>query len=333
MKKFIGYILITLVLVSCGAESGHFRIEGRLRNFNQGEFYVYSPDGAIAGIDTIRVIEGRFRYDTKLESPATFVIVFPNYSEQVVYGESGATATLSGDASHLKELEVKGTETNEQMTEWRMMANRLTPPEVKREAEKFIKENTTSPISAYLLRKHFIDCQQPDYKKASQLANILSKADRENLKLSLVAKSVASQQNLQVGSILPKFSAVDINGKTASNSSLKGKVNIVTTWASWSYESQNIQRMLRRQQKTYGSDIAIVSICLDASISECRRRTNIDSIKWSNICNGNIWQTPVLKSLSIATVPGNIVCDAKGKIIARDLKSDKLEEKIKELMK
>ena len=91
--------------------------------------------------------------------------------------------------------------------------------------------------------------------------------------------------------------------------------------------------MLRRQQKTYGSDIAIVSICLDASISECRRRTNIDSIKWSNICNGNIWQTPVLKSLSIATVPGNIVCDAKGKIIARDLKSDKLEEKIKELMK
>ena len=60
---------------------------------------------------------------------------------------------------------MKGTDTNEQMTEWRMMANRLTPPEVKREAETFIKENATSPISAYLLRKHFIDCQQPDYKK------------------------------------------------------------------------------------------------------------------------------------------------------------------------
>ena len=57
MKKFIGYILLTLVLVSCGAESGHFRISGRLRNFNQGEFYVYSTDGAIPGLDTITVTQ------------------------------------------------------------------------------------------------------------------------------------------------------------------------------------------------------------------------------------------------------------------------------------
>ena len=147
MKKFIGYILLTLIVVSCGAPSGHFRIEGRLRNFNQGEFYIYSPDGGKAGIDTIKVSEGRFAYETRLEEPASFIIVFPNFSEQVVFGESGATATISGDASHLKELEVKGTKTNEQMTEWRMMAGRLTPPEVKREAENFIKRNPTSPIS------------------------------------------------------------------------------------------------------------------------------------------------------------------------------------------
>ena len=46
-----------------------------------------------------------------------------------------------------------------------------------------------------------------------------------------------------------------------------------------------------------------------------------------------MWDSPVLKSLSIANVPGNIVCDADGKIIARDLKADKLEEKIKEVLK
>ena len=333
MKKFIGYILLTLIVVSCGAPSGHFRIEGRLRNFNQGEFYVYSPDGGKAGIDTIKVSEGRFAYETRLEEPATFIIVFPNYSEQPVFGESGATATISGDASHLKELEVKGTKTNEQMTEWRLMAGRLMPPEVKREAEDFIKKNPTSPISIYLLRKYFIDNTQPDFKKASLLANIMAKADRNNIQIDLLSKKLLTQKDIEVGNKLPKFSAVDINGKTVSNSDLKGKLNIVTTWASWSYESQNVQRMLNRNKKEYGSRLGIVSICLDANIKECRRRVTNDSIKWSTVCNGNMWDTPLLKSLAIDNVPGNIVCDADQKIIARNLKADKLEEKIKEALK
>ena len=33
------------LLTACGAGNGRFRIEGRFRNLNRGEFYVYSPDG------------------------------------------------------------------------------------------------------------------------------------------------------------------------------------------------------------------------------------------------------------------------------------------------
>ena len=38
-----------LALTSCGAGNGRFRIEGRFRNLNRGEFYVYSPDGGTTG--------------------------------------------------------------------------------------------------------------------------------------------------------------------------------------------------------------------------------------------------------------------------------------------
>lgn len=61
MKKF-AYILIlfiTLVLTSCGVSSGHFKFEGKFLNMNQGEFYVYSPDGGFEGVDTIKVEGGR----------------------------------------------------------------------------------------------------------------------------------------------------------------------------------------------------------------------------------------------------------------------------------
>lgn len=63
MKRLIFFITLTLALVSCETKSGYFKIDGRFLNLNQGEFYVYSPDGIISGIDTIKVDGGRFTYE------------------------------------------------------------------------------------------------------------------------------------------------------------------------------------------------------------------------------------------------------------------------------
>ena len=80
MKKF-AYILIlfiTLVLTSCGVSGGHFKFEGKFLNMNQGEFYVYSPDGGFEGVDTIKVEGGRFTFETECKEDFTIMLVFPN---------------------------------------------------------------------------------------------------------------------------------------------------------------------------------------------------------------------------------------------------------------
>lgn len=76
------------MMVACGTESGKFRLEGRLRNINQGEFWVYSLDGGLVGIDTIPVRNGRFAYEMDLYDQSTLMLVFPNYSEQPVFAKS-----------------------------------------------------------------------------------------------------------------------------------------------------------------------------------------------------------------------------------------------------
>ena len=55
MKHIAYFFWLTLVLMSCGTDSHHFKLDGRLLHLNQGEFYVYSPDGIIDGMDTIKV--------------------------------------------------------------------------------------------------------------------------------------------------------------------------------------------------------------------------------------------------------------------------------------
>lgn len=327
------FLSVLATLSSCDDKSGHFRIEGRFRSFNQGEFYVYNSTSAIVDVDTIKVSDGRFAYEIPLESKATFIIIFPNFSEQVVFGEPGATAKIKGDASHLRDIEITGTEDNKLMTNFRLNANKMSPPEVTQAAIDFVKQNPLSPVSLYLVNRYLILPQNPDYAKAYQLVMMMRKADPENAHLLRLTKQLEGLKSSVTGLRLPDFSAVDIDGKRVSRARLKSKVNIVSTWATWSYDSQKLQRRLQVLKKKYGDDISLLSVCLDARKSDCERFVERDSIDWPNVCDGKMWNTPMLGRVGLATVPGNIVTDKDGKIIARNLDSQRLEEKIKSMLK
>lgn len=326
-------LFFVLLLSACGAESGHFVIKGRFQSFNKGDFYVYSPDGAISGIDTIHVSDGRFEYEVPLESKATFVLLFPNLSELPVMGEPGATAKVSGSASHLKEIEITGTDDNDLLTKFRKGANRLTPPEETKSAEQFIKEHSQSPISLYLLKKYFLLTSQPDYAKASSLLAVMTKAQPKDGRLANLKKNIDRLSASSLGKSLPSFAATDVYGKSVGKAQLSARVNVVNVWTTWNFDSQRMQRQLDELKKTHGSKLAVVGICLDGRSEDCKRQVERDSIRWPNVCDGQMWQSPLVAKFGLSTVPGNIVYDSKGKVVATNLDASRLKEKIESLLK
>ena len=132
---------------------------------------------------------------------------------------------------------------------------------------------------------------------------------------------------------MPKFSATDIKGRKLTEQSLKSKVNVVTTWATWSYPSTNMLQRLEQLKKTYGDELSTIAISLDGSPYDCRQRVNRDSIKTPMVCDGRMWETPLLGTFGLADVPANVVIDKKGVVIARNLTAQRMEEKIKQLLK
>ena len=325
---------ILLLTSSCGSGGGTFRMEGEFKGFNQGEFYVYSPDGGLRKLDTIGVKGGRFAYQIPLDTTATFVLVFPNYSEIPVLGESGATVEIEGDASHLKEIEVHGTKDNDLLTGFRMKISESMPPEVVRQAAGFIKDHPTSPASIYLLNKYFILSPIPDYRQALSLAQVIHEASPDNQRIATLVKHLEGMHAVASLGTLPKFTGTDIKGKPISSGDLYARVNVITTWATWNYESLNIQRQLKRLEREKGvSQLKIVSICLDADAKECRKAMDRDSITWCNICDGRMWETPALTKLGLSRVPDNIITDSQGKILAHSLPVAELNKKIDELLK
>ena len=335
-KRFLPFYLFTFILLflsACGVDSNKFRLSGRLRNMNQGMFWIYSPDGAIEGIDTIQVHEGRFSYETELRVPATFVVIFPNFSEQPVFAEPGEEVDIKGDASHLKEIIIKGTDDNDAMTELRMDLNELMPPEIPEAVAKFINKNPKSRASRYLLQRYFLADPQADMQQAYVLVSLMLKEDPDDIQLTNWKKELECLRNGQLNKTLSSFSANDVKGRNVSLGDLKSKVNVITVWASWNYQSTDIQRRLRLLKKNNGDKLSVVSVCLDADSKKCRQTVERDSIPWKTVCDGRMWQTPMLSKLGIADVPGNLVLNDKGVIVARNLNPQKLEEKIQQMLK
>ncbi|MBS6662677.1 MAG: DUF4369 domain-containing protein [Prevotella histicola] len=324
MKRIVLFLLLVLILISCGTRSGHFKMEGRFLHMNQGELYVYSPDGGIDGLDTIKIEAGRFAYEIPCSKPATLVIIFPNYSVQPIFAESGGSVEVKADASHLKEMEVKGTDDNELMTKFRKQIANSSPPDELKYAIQFIKDHPESTVSVYLLNRYLIQTETPDYKQAANLLKILLKEQPGNVTLGRLQRQISGLGTLRVGDKLPNFTAKDINGKLINNATLANQTIIISTWAAWSYESLDFQRALNDAVKA--GKIAALGISVDANPKEVRQALKNDDITFPNVCDGKMLSTPLLKTFGLTTVPDNIVV-RNGKIIERGITANTVRQR------
>ena len=133
-------------------------------------------------------------------------------------------------------------------------------------------------ISIYLLDKYFVNAKTPDYAEAQRLATLMLKANPDNGRLRKLKKQLDGLKNSRLQAMLPVVSSTDINGKSISTSQVKGKIGVISTWATWNFPSTDIQRKLRKLQKQYPQELSLISICIDGDKRECKKRVDRDSL-------------------------------------------------------
>ena len=264
-------LVAALVCTSCGTDSRHFRIDGRLLHLNQGKFYVYSPDGTINGLDTIKVQAGRFSYEVACDRPMTLMIVFPNFTEQPVFAQPGKSVDLKGDASHLKEMTVKGTKDNELMNKFREMIRNAAPPEMKKCAQLFVQDHPESRVGAYLVDRYFIHDANPDTKTAVRLVDLMIEKQPENGYLKRQKRQLTASFVATKGADIPNVLGTTVDGKTIGRVQLtKAPVTVVCALATWKYESMSQFRRLAAYAASQQGRVAVVGVSIDASPSLVR---------------------------------------------------------------
>jgi len=125
----------------------------------------------------------------------------------------------------------------------------------------------------------------------------------------------------------------DPDGKLFSLSSLRGKVVLIDFWAAWCrpcrMENPNVVRIYNAY-KDYGFDVLGVS--LDQNRDAWLKAIEADKLTWHHVSDLKYWQSAAAQLYGVGSIPFTVLLDRDGKIVAKNLRGEELERKVKELL-
>lgn len=152
-------------------------------------------------------------------------------------------------------------------------------------------------------------------------------------KLDKIGKPVTVAAAANVGSVAPDFTAKNPEGKSISLKQSLGKVTIVDFWASWCkpcrVENPNVVALYA---KYHFKGLNILSVSLDKEASAWKDAIAKDNLTWNHVSNLKEFEDPIALQYGINAIPTVFVLDAKGIIIAKDIRGEELNAKIASLL-
>ena len=76
----------------------------------------------------------------------------------------------------------------------------------------------------------------------------------------------------------------------------------------------------------------MLGISLDLNKEQWKDAIKRDTLDWEQVCYFDGFNSEVAKQYTIRQIPANILLSADGKILAKDLKGEKLKKKIEEVV-
>ncbi len=166
----------------------------------------------------------------------------------------------------------------------------------------------------------------PELKKYKPGKSIQSKLDK-------IANPVTVAPTANVGSVAPDFSGPNPEGKSISLKQSLGKVTLVDFWASWCKpcraENPNVVALYA---KYHAKGLNILSVSLDKEVSAWKAAIAKDKLTWNHVSNLKEFEDPIALQYGINAIPSIFILDAKGVIIAKDLRGEELNAKIASLL-
>ncbi|GAB4094197.1 TlpA family protein disulfide reductase [Flaviaesturariibacter terrae] len=186
----------------------------------------------------------------------------------------------------------------------------------------FLQQRISSPLTPLLLNAYWHLDGDPD--RMLQFIVNLPAAYRtvhvKNFRIELENLS-----RVWVGAAAPDFSLRDSADRNVSLASLRGQYVLIDFWGSWCEPCRMEAPNLAEAGHYFASrGLRLLGVGIERERDKWLQALREDSIPGTHVFDYRFWDSPVLKKYAVSSLPQNVLVDPEGKIIARNLRGERL---------
>lgn len=187
--------------------------------------------------------------------------------------------------------------------------------------------NENMDIQMLKITSHALDTIYPESEHVQALKRNTAQLEQDLYTMRL--KDIISRSEY----ITPDIRLPDPYGDTISLRSLKGKVVLLSFWASWDDASvaQNIQ-LKNLYDKYKGQGFEIYQVSFDSELDAWMKAINYDELPWINVSELSYPESYVGKVFNIQELPVSFLINREGKIVGKNFALRELNVMIPKLL-
>jgi peroxiredoxin len=353
------FLVLLLSFFSVTAQKG-FQITGNISNTkpNMLVFLMNGTDGKTVATDTVR--DGKFILKGIIAEPDIFQLGFVGYKEALDIFLFNDQVNITADFNNMSAAAITGSSVETDYQQFKASFNPIRErlnylvqqinPEKNRykrdslivlyeqakgtvlqEATKFAKEKTASPVSSFVL--FAISPLLNGTEDLERRYNALEPAAKKGSFARMIEQTIAEANINKIGTEALEFSQKDTLGKLVSLKSFRGKYVLIDFWASWCgpCRAEN-PNLVNAFNKYSNKNFTVLGVSLDDNKASWMNAIRKDKLAWTQVSDLQSWNNKVAQLYKIQSIPANYLLDPAGKIIAKDLRGNELQVKLKELL-
>ena len=359
MKNLFWLVTLTFLIGACSTNDTHFTINGNLDGLPDGMVKLSNiVDGDLNVVDSVQSSGGVFQISGLIHFPELYLLSFQGQRERIQLFIEPGDVNISGTVTNPV---IKGLESQILYDEFNVTLEDYTNQRRKiyedyktaqeagdeaameaieeqfnqiEEAEKdyildFAKTNNTSVVSPYIaLRYNYYF----NFDELEEVASNLDASIGESKYVLSLNERIEKLSSVREGETAPVFTQNNTLGNPVSLEDLRGKYLLIDFWASWCgpcrAENPNV---VETYHKFKDNGFDVLGVSLDRSKDKWIAAIAEDNLTWTHVSDLKYWDNEASKLYAVSSIPANFLLDPNGVIIAKDLRGEDLQSKLKEI--